>query len=59
MNAYRAYRAGQSVEDSCRACKTDRIHTVVPLTTRGGRYASRAAFVTASTTIAAARASTR
>jgi hypothetical protein len=29
MNADRAYRAGQSVEDLCRACKTDRIHTVV------------------------------
>jgi hypothetical protein len=25
----RAYRAGESIEDFCRACKTDRIHTVV------------------------------
>jgi hypothetical protein len=25
----RAYRAGESIEDLCRACKTDRIHTVV------------------------------
>ena len=25
----RAYRAGDSVEDYCRACKTDRMHTVV------------------------------
>ena len=25
----RAYRAGQSVEDYCRACHVDRIHTVV------------------------------
>jgi hypothetical protein len=25
----RAYRAGESIEDYCRACKTDRIHTVV------------------------------
>lgn len=25
----RAYRAGESVEDFCRACKTDRMHTVV------------------------------
>jgi hypothetical protein len=24
----RTYRAGQSVEDYCRACKTDRIHTI-------------------------------
>ena len=25
----RTYRAGDSVEDYCRACKTDRLHTVV------------------------------
>lgn len=25
----RAYRAGESIEDFCRACKTDRIHTVI------------------------------
>jgi hypothetical protein len=25
----RSYRAGESVEDYCRACKTDRMHTVV------------------------------
>ena len=25
----RAYRAGESLEDYCRACKTDRMHTVV------------------------------
>jgi hypothetical protein len=25
----RAYRAGESLEDFCRACKTDRMHTVV------------------------------
>jgi len=25
----RAYRAGESIEDYCRACKTDRMHTVV------------------------------
>jgi hypothetical protein len=25
----RAYRAGESLEDDCRACKTDRMHTVV------------------------------
>ncbi len=27
--ATRSYRAGDSLEDVCRACKTDRIHTVV------------------------------
>jgi hypothetical protein len=25
----RAYRAGESIEDFCRACKTDRMHTVI------------------------------
>ena len=35
MPAYRAYRAGQSVEDSCRACKTDRMHTVVAVDDAG------------------------
>src|SRR5262245_27686397 len=25
----RTYRAGDSVEDFCRACKTDRMHTVI------------------------------
>jgi hypothetical protein len=29
MSADRTYRAGASVEDFCRACKTDRIHTVI------------------------------
>jgi hypothetical protein len=29
MSAPRAYRAGESLEDFCRACKTDRVHTVV------------------------------
>jgi hypothetical protein len=29
MVADRAYRAGESIEDFCRACKTDRMHTVV------------------------------
>jgi hypothetical protein len=29
MSAERVYRAGESVEDFCRACKTDRMHTVV------------------------------
>ena len=25
----RAYRAGETLEDYCRACKTDRLHTVI------------------------------
>jgi hypothetical protein len=29
MPADRAYRAGESLEDFCRACKTDRMHTVI------------------------------
>ena len=29
MPAPRSYRAGQSIEDYCRACKTDRMHTVI------------------------------
>src|SRR5262245_6803681 len=28
-DAGRAYRAGESLEDYCRACKTDRMHTIV------------------------------
>jgi hypothetical protein len=28
MSPVRAYRAGESIEDYCRACKTDRLHTV-------------------------------
>src|SRR5215471_10986242 len=28
-NAMRRYRAGESIEDYCRACKTDRLHTIV------------------------------
>ncbi len=31
----RTYRAGSSVEDYCRACKTDRIHTVIAADTEG------------------------
>jgi hypothetical protein len=27
--ALRTYRAGSAVEDYCRACKTDRMHTVI------------------------------
>ena len=29
------YRAGESVEDFCRACKTDRMHTVIVVDPRG------------------------
>jgi hypothetical protein len=29
MSPARAYRAGESLEDYCRACKTDRLHTVI------------------------------
>jgi hypothetical protein len=29
MSATRTYRAGETLEDFCRACKTDRMHTVV------------------------------
>jgi len=29
MSADRTYRAGESIEDFCRACKTDRMHTVI------------------------------
>ncbi len=31
----RAYRAGESIEDLCRACKTDRLHTVVVVDSTG------------------------
>src|SRR5258708_28523742 len=31
----RAYRAGESLEDFCRACKTDRLHTVIVADTEG------------------------
>jgi hypothetical protein len=29
MSPARAYQAGESLEDFCRACKTDRLHTVI------------------------------
>ena len=35
MSLPRAYRAGESVEDYCRACKVDRIHTVIVVDERG------------------------
>jgi hypothetical protein len=35
MSAPRAYRAGETLEDVCRACKTDRMHTVVVVDAEG------------------------
>src|SRR6478735_1231855 len=36
MSAPRAYRAGETIEDLCRACKADRMHTVVVVDAEGG-----------------------
>ncbi len=35
MSSTRAYRAGESLEDYCRACKTDRLHTVMAADSAG------------------------
>jgi len=35
MSAARAYRAGETLEDLCRACKADRLHTVVVVDAEG------------------------
>src|SRR5262249_60892514 len=35
MSPTRAYRAGETLEDVCRACKADRLHTVVVVDTDG------------------------
>lgn len=35
MTVARTYRAGQSIEDFCRACKTDRMHTVMATDAQG------------------------
>lgn len=35
MSALRTYRAGESLEDLCRACKSDRMHTVVAVDAEG------------------------
>jgi len=35
MSQPRAYRAGESLEDFCRACKADRMHTVVAADSEG------------------------
>jgi hypothetical protein len=35
MSPPRSYRAGESIEDACRACKTDRMHTVVAVDQAG------------------------
>ena len=31
----KVHRAGESVEDFCRACKTDRLHTIIAVDVRG------------------------
>src|SRR5262249_36291087 len=36
MSAARAYRAGETLEDVCRACKADRLHTVIVGDAEGG-----------------------
>src|SRR5262249_34568251 len=35
MSTPRTYRAGQSIEDFCRACNTDRMHTVIVVDREG------------------------
>jgi hypothetical protein len=35
MSTPRAYRAGESLEDDCRACKADRLHTIVVVDSAG------------------------
>jgi len=35
MNTTRRYRAGESLEDYCRACKNDRLHTVIAADSNG------------------------
>ena len=35
MSAPRTYRAGETVEDVCRACKADRLHTVIVVDAEG------------------------
>ena len=35
MSADQTYRAGGSIEDDCRACKTDRMHTVIAVDGEG------------------------
>src|SRR3954451_11343367 len=35
MPLTRAYRAGESLEDLCRACKADRLHTVIAVDADG------------------------
>lgn len=35
MSTLRTYRAGSAIEDYCRACKTDRMHTVIAADTAG------------------------
>jgi hypothetical protein len=35
MSSTRTYRAGESLEDLCRACKADRLHTVIAVDAEG------------------------
>ena len=35
MSVVRTHRAGSAIEDYCRACKTDRMHTVVAADPQG------------------------
>lgn len=35
MSALRVHRAGESIEDYCRACKTDRTHTIIVVDGQG------------------------
>ena len=55
----RRFKAGESLEDFCRACKTDRMHTVVVADEDGAPLrAWSAVTAAASTTTAADRGST-
>jgi hypothetical protein len=44
MQTPRAYRAGESLEDFCRACKTDRLHTVVVVDGEGQPFRVQCGF---------------
>ena len=59
MSAHPTYRAGGAIEDHCRQCKTDRMHTVIVVDRDGRRSASPATTAAASTTIAAGPGSRR
>jgi len=44
MSASRVYRAGDEVEDYCRACKTDRFHTIIVVDGAGAPLRVECAF---------------